>query len=127
MINPIVEKIRSFFKQDDYTTVGDVRSFLFDLALELQKNTLLDGGGTRLVAPLSRFCVNVEVPAFWNSVTGKYDGFGTTTSVFFIDGKVFTSKIYAIKYLRTIDNLGLKEAKDFIDSLQAIPRKVDVS
>jgi len=39
---------------------------------------------------------------------------------FFIDGTLFASKIYAIKYLRSKTYMGLKEAKDYIETLPPV-------
>jgi hypothetical protein len=47
--------------------------------------------------------------------------------IYVLDGNITTSKIYAIKYVRGRDNVGLKEAKDYVDSLyptEAIHRDI---
>jgi hypothetical protein len=43
-------------------------------------------------------------------VASRYND--TRVELFCIDGKITESKIYAIKYIRTVTGMGLKDAKD---------------
>lgn len=43
-----------------------------------------------------------------------------STVVYMLDGRATTGKIFAIKYIRNRDGIGLKEAKDYIDGLAQV-------
>jgi len=68
-----------------------------------------------------RFAVTLPPYQVWVSGAEGNNGHYVTAparTVFYINGYVTESKILAIKEVRTLDNCGLKEAKDYCDKLQ---------
>jgi len=96
--------------------------------------TVLDGLDTqerKVDAPPTgwRFCLALPQVQVWVKNRDEYGETGSYVDaperyVYFIDGYVTESKILAIKQVRTLsktptgEHMGLKDAKDFVDSLQ---------
>jgi ribosomal protein L7/L12 len=83
----------------------------------------------RTAFPPNRFAIQLPAQQVWviiqpgNAYEGDNGRYVDAPArlVYFIEGFVTESKILAIKQVRTLDNSGLKEAKDFVDGLAARP------
>jgi ribosomal protein L7/L12 len=98
----------------DYS-IYEIKRFLFELALsEAQGQPQAEAATT---SRSDRYILHGSV------------GYGVGAQnfeMYFLDGKLTSSKIGAIKYIREVTNMGLKDAKDYVECLPVVVAKAAI-
>lgn len=85
----------------DYS-IYEIKSLLFDALTKAQPRATSQAG---------RYILHGSVG--WGGDARPYE-------TYFLDGRLTGSKIAAIKYIRTLTQMGLKEAKEYVEALPVV-------
>lgn len=114
-VQDLIELVRNGIIYDE--TVCDMRSRMLKVNDALVALSCAPQEAPKVA---QRFCVRLKGYPLWvrhNDVDGRYVDV-PERYLFCIDGFWTESKIFAIKELRTLDGIGLRDAKDIVDALQ---------
>jgi hypothetical protein len=107
---------------DEYASVSSLKRNLITCLIHLTRH---DAVGTFNPPPIKD---NPFVANNSNAFPNRFriistDGYGPTAHTYeyyALDGRVAQSKIFAIKYIRQVTSMGLKDSKDYVESLPVV-------
>ncbi len=108
----IVNRLREIIAS--YDSVERIKEALFDLALDVRQIERERASSQ----PPNRFAIAIPAESRWDSFKQGYVE-QVARTIYYIDGKAYCSKIIAIKLVREADGIGLRDAKDVVDALEA--------
>lgn len=101
----------------DADNLVNLRLFAVRTLNDLRDMKGLDGAPQAFSEPTRRFALTLSAGDQFDPYTGENVTVNERT-LYFIGALVTQSKILAIKEVRSVDGIGLKEAKDLVDGLQ---------
>lgn len=118
LLNDVLSLVRDLVVYSD--SQADARSRA--LVIYSRLDALLNAPVGDELSRKERFALTLSATKLWCGEDAQTYALTPARTIYFIDGFITESKILAIKQVRSIDNVGLRDAKDFVDALAINPR-----